>query len=64
MGKLIVTLRDRSFHFAWCNRTETDHVCTVCGAIVPGETCLHCQRAKEKRAASLRRFLASKAKEN
>ena len=67
MGKLIVTLRERTFHFAWCSRTETDRVCTTCGAIVPGTACQHCARIKDKKSERLRRFLedrASRAQEN
>lgn len=63
-GKLIVTLEQRTFHFAWCNRTETDRVCRSCRAIVLGDTCVHCERIKHQKAESLRKFLASRAQEN
>lgn len=62
-GKLSITLRERVFHFAWCNRTELDKVCTVCGSIVPGETCQYCHRQHQKKAENLRKFLEQKAKE-
>lgn len=63
-GKLEITLINRTFHFGWCNRTEVDAVCAVCGAIVPGESCIHCERTKAKKAESLRKFLASKEEGN
>ena len=63
-GHLKVTLIHRTFHFGWCNHTEIDTVCGTCGAIVPGESCIHCDRTKAKKAESLRKFLASKAERN
>lgn len=63
-GKLIVKLEQRTFHFIWCNRTETDQVCRSCRAIVTGDTCVHCERIAQHKAERLRKFLASRAEEN
>ena len=54
------TVRAREFHYAWCNRTEVDYVCMVCGTIAVDMTCQHCQRVKEVKAARLREFLESR----
>lgn len=60
-GSLQVTLRARTFHFNWCNRTETDYVCMTCGSIaVDGKACRHCERAHQKKQESLRKFLEAK----
>ncbi|MDH5667840.1 MAG: hypothetical protein OEY86_07515 [Nitrospira sp.] len=55
------TIRIRATHFNWCNRTETDYICTVCESIVLGASCLHCERRAQKKAESLRKFLESRA---
>lgn len=59
-GKLVVTLRERTFHFEWCNQTVKDCVCLTCESIVTGDTCLHCERARQKKQESLRKFLESR----
>lgn len=63
IGPLSISLRQRTFHFAWCNQTVQDFTCTKCQAIVLEGVCVHCQRAKEKKAARLAEFLAKKANE-
>jgi transcription initiation factor IIE alpha subunit len=56
--------RKRTFHYAWCNRTEVDYVCQRCGTIVVEGECLHCtnkaQRQFEKLKALHERTQAEK----
>ena len=59
-GSLQVTLRARTFHFNWCNRTETDYVCMKCGTIAVDGVCGYCKREAEKKAQNLARFLEMK----
>lgn len=59
-GTLQVTLRERTFHFKWCNRTEVDYVCLTCGTIAVEGVCQYCERAREKKRERLARFLESK----
>lgn len=60
---LHVTLRARTFHFHWCNKSETDYVCLVCGTIAVEGICSHCAGVKARKEASLRKFLADRATE-
>jgi predicted protein tyrosine phosphatase len=44
--------------------TETDVICGKCMAIIVGEFCIHCDRAKSKKAANLQKLLDKKAAES
>ena len=54
--------RTRTFHYNWCNRTETDEVCLTCQAIVVGTACGYCAQQLERRAANLQKVIDRKAK--
>jgi len=63
-GSLQVTLRARTFHFNWCDRSETDYVCLTCGSIaVDGTVCQYCVDVQQKKRERLQRFLEQKANE-
>ena len=62
-GTLQVSLRERTFHFNWCHRSETDYVCMQCGTIAVDGICRHCAEVHAKKQERLRVFLAQRANE-
>lgn len=45
-------MRQRTFYYSWCGKTETDHVCSHCETIVVDVAagCQHCSQSAEKSA--------------
>ena len=45
-------MRQRTFYYTWCNRTETDVVCEHCETIVLDVSagCQHCRQSHERTA--------------
>jgi len=57
-------LRKRTFHYSWCNLTETDYICRRCDTIVPESGCPYCPAKDEAKAAKFQAFLASQKVKN
>ena len=48
-------MRQRTFHYNWCGRTETDYVCEHCETIIMDALagCQHCRQAADRTQARL-----------
>jgi len=60
---LQVTLRERTFSFRWCGKSETDWVCMKCGTIAVDGGCPHCASVERKKKERLQEFLERKRNE-
>lgn len=48
-------MRQRTFHYSWCNKTETDYVCSHCETVIV-DVEAGCQHCKAKAQATALRI--------